>query len=695
MFNKYLLVFCICFSLLPNIQAAPEMSAELTNLLSMDLESLSKVQIYSANRKITNIEQTSAIITVITAEDIARRGYRSIHEVIQQVPGHYFNVSSGFENLTSRGISQTLTSFLLLIDGHAVNNVSAFGISVETVFPNLSDVERIEVIRGAGSVMWGGEAGLGVIHVITKTGNSLDETGEGHLEFFVDYEADHKRRLSSVIYGKRFEQGDLMASLKAFDSAAPFGQVFTASATGPQADSSRFNANWNFDLSYEFTFKGHFNDFGFKGQLTEFNNHSFDNSQFTKVEYGRVWIEFTWSPQFTEHTHMESRFYFNDFETIYKHPRDQFDDVYTMQGGGAEAIVYYETEDFSHTVGVLSEAHKLEIESGLGTNDGISIPLAPSTTDVQVALFGEGTYKGVEDWLFTLGVRVQYNKGILDETQFLPRLAVIHSINDNWVAKYVYNHTEVKPTMELWRNGNQGHLIANSNPTVTAGAQDQQQYDINDLQLNYSDEQTSVTASLFYIKTKDMIQFLGARFDASNGIVGIQRWVNGPDVRSQGVQLEFTHQLENVNFYGDYTYADAEFDERFIRFQGDDTVDLVVNRSLADESLNLINTPSQIWNLGADIEIRNSVFLNLHYRGYTDLKTKFVRTSSPVFKEFGPEHFFDASILWRDAGLDDLEITLYVRNIIDNDAVIPDTVSGGFVENVLERQTGLSLKYSF
>jgi len=272
LFSGLLLLVSFC-GLPHTAEAQFNSDKQVLELLSKDLTALGELQVYSTSRTATDIKGTLGVVTVITAEEIARRGYNSVHEVMQNVPGVYYNNSAGFENITSRGISQTLTSFLFLIDGHAVNNKSAYGVSVETAFPILADVERIEVVRGPGTVLWGGEAGLGIIHVITKSGKSIDKTGEGKWETYVDYMTEHDRRVTSAIYGKNYDKGDLMTSFKYFDSGSPDGFQFKSQVAGPTkvatATTERRNANFDFQASYEFNLKANWKNLSVRGSITE------------------------------------------------------------------------------------------------------------------------------------------------------------------------------------------------------------------------------------------------------------------------------------------------------------------------------------------------------------------------------------------------------------------------------------------
>jgi len=136
-------------------------------------------------------------ITVITKEDIAKTPYRNMVDLIEAyVPGA-FQVSHQVPLLGMRGIVVDRNyKWLLLVNGRLMNQRAAEGAIEEIRHFTLDDVERIEVIRGPGSVTYGPGAVSGVVNVVTKTG----ETTQG-LEVTSAYDNAYYMRSLGVGYG--------------------------------------------------------------------------------------------------------------------------------------------------------------------------------------------------------------------------------------------------------------------------------------------------------------------------------------------------------------------------------------------------------------------------------------------------------------------------------------------------------------
>jgi iron complex outermembrane receptor protein len=123
-----------------------------------------------------SVMDAPAAITVVTADDIVARGYRSLSEILADVAG--FNEVSDIneEIIGTRGVfASTTNATLILINGHRMNDVLLGRYNVDQ-YLGIEAVERIELILGPAAALYGTGALVGVVNIITKRGRDLDGT---------------------------------------------------------------------------------------------------------------------------------------------------------------------------------------------------------------------------------------------------------------------------------------------------------------------------------------------------------------------------------------------------------------------------------------------------------------------------------------------------------------------------------------
>lgn len=153
---------------------------EAANIADLSLEDLSNVEVISVSGRAERLADAPASIYVITSDDIRRSGARSLPEALRMAPNlqvarsganGYAISARGFNN--DNGLSNKL---LVLIDGRTVYSLSLSGVFWDMQDVMLEDVERIEVISGPGSTLWGANAVNGVINVITRAAKNTQGT---------------------------------------------------------------------------------------------------------------------------------------------------------------------------------------------------------------------------------------------------------------------------------------------------------------------------------------------------------------------------------------------------------------------------------------------------------------------------------------------------------------------------------------
>lgn len=156
---KYLLLFFILFS---NCLVANELDFKADFLQSLD--EVSEI----ATKTKLNIDDTPSFVTVLHSQKLQKLGIDNVFEALGLVPGVQLKKeATGVPVVIFRGVTQK-GEVKLMIDGVTVNNAYRGSIYHYLDFP-IEMIQRIEVIRGAGSVLYGSGAISGVINIITKS----------------------------------------------------------------------------------------------------------------------------------------------------------------------------------------------------------------------------------------------------------------------------------------------------------------------------------------------------------------------------------------------------------------------------------------------------------------------------------------------------------------------------------------------
>jgi iron complex outermembrane receptor protein len=209
-------------------QTAPDVSElSLQELLNAEVVS-------SASKFPQEVREAPASITVITADEIRRQGHRTLVDVLQSVRGLYSSYDRNYEYVGIRGFSRPgdyNTRILLLVDGHRLNDGVYDMASVGTDFPiDISLIDRVEVVRGPISSLYGTSAFFAVINVVTRTGvqrrGVQAETYAGSLS----------TRGANVSFGRLFGDGDeLLIAASGFRSAGAERLYFPEFADSPSS----------------------------------------------------------------------------------------------------------------------------------------------------------------------------------------------------------------------------------------------------------------------------------------------------------------------------------------------------------------------------------------------------------------------------------------------------------------------------
>ncbi|MBI2470657.1 MAG: TonB-dependent receptor [Planctomycetes bacterium] len=276
-----------------------------------------------ATRHETQISKAPSVITVITAEEIKNLGYRTFVEILRVVPGFEILKSGNFGHVypVARGLAGS-ESVRVMINGHYVNNpLNSNAFTNFEDFP-VENIKKLEIIRGPGSAMYGENAFLAVINIITFDAKDINgvkvsggygsfDTEEGNITFGKTY---GKVDISGMIHYRHtdgFEGVVESDSQTRIDNAlSPFGFPAVSQAPGRVQD-------WR--QEYDLNLKVVYKDFYVEGMYINKNRGPFIGPQYavtdeSDIESNYVFCETGYRKTFEERFTVKPRLYYDQFD---------------------------------------------------------------------------------------------------------------------------------------------------------------------------------------------------------------------------------------------------------------------------------------------------------------------------------------------------------------------------------------------
>jgi len=202
------------------------------DVTDLSLEDLRKVQVYSASMYLQDDRKAPSSVTVVTADEIRKCGYRTLADILRSVRGFYVSYDRNYSYVGVRGFSRPgdyNTRILLLLNGHRLTDNLYNSALIGTEFQlDVDLIDRVEIVRGPSSSLYGTSAFFAVINVITRNTHHLQGV---ELAIEVDGFGTYKGRST---YGQQLHGAELFLSGTAYDSAGPprlFFPAFDSPAT--------------------------------------------------------------------------------------------------------------------------------------------------------------------------------------------------------------------------------------------------------------------------------------------------------------------------------------------------------------------------------------------------------------------------------------------------------------------------------
>lgn len=176
---------------------------EVKALYDLPIEELMNLKITTASKKSETLKEIPASVVIITRRDIERYGYVTLEEIFQNIPGFYIVNNMGFlgSSIGVRGyMTSEMTNLVVMVNGISQKNSIFNSFSFAQTPVPVESIERIEVIRGPMSIIYGSNAFVGAVNIIT---NEISQTDTFKTIVSASYGSQNLQKATVTSHGKQ------------------------------------------------------------------------------------------------------------------------------------------------------------------------------------------------------------------------------------------------------------------------------------------------------------------------------------------------------------------------------------------------------------------------------------------------------------------------------------------------------------
>jgi outer membrane receptor for ferrienterochelin and colicins len=539
-----------------------EISAKpVAELAEMDLSALMEIEIptvVGASKHEQKTTEAPASVTIVTADDIKKFGYRTLGDIVRSVPGFYTAYDRSYGYMGVRGFNRPGDyggRILLLVNGHRMND------AIYDTAPPANDfildvdlIDRVEFIRGPGSSLYGTNAFFGVINVITRKGREYDgaETSGS-----VGSQDTYRGRFS---YGKQFRSGVELVLSGTIEDSRGEKELYVPEYDDPLTNNGiarRLDDGQLYSVFGSLSWKGVTLDTGYIERYKQVPNGlyetAFGDPQHEYIDR-RGFVEGRYQLELDNGGELLVRGYFDwytfdgDYPYDYADPGDPPDivvnrDEQRAQATGVELRIQQTfLERHRMTAGV--EFH-FDYELDLNNYD---VRPQFSYQDVnahsyRMAVYAQDEFKFADKWLLNAGVRFDYYENFGETIN--PRVALI------WQPRQTTTLKAIGGTAFRAPNAYERLYVTDTNVANV----DLEPETITSIEMIWEQsvgKHVRTSVSGFYNDIDDLIN----QASANNGS---EIYVNSGGARAYGVELELQAQLQNGwRGRASYTFTETE-----------------------------------------------------------------------------------------------------------------------------------------
>lgn len=577
--------------------SSPTLASKEQNYFDLSLNELLKIEVSGSTLKAETVRSTPSAVTVFTRTQIANMGFNTLDELLNLVPGFqsYRQGEHGNYNaMTSRGRrigGSSIASLLILVDGHRIAEGGNDGSG--NIMPRipLYNIETVEFIRGANSAIYGSNAMMGVINIVTVT----DEN-----ELNVSY-GSFNRKVANLLLSKDWGRVgiDFYARLENLDGDE-YSAALPLSAGRMDTDDPESNRDINLKLQYGDTRLSlihtgrEADNFYIRDSLSNEFNRADSRYDSLSLIHPIAWMDVkTKISLFANSTQFELN------EYLLVPPLPHSSPPFTAYAGTVDSVFK-------------SEEQRAKIDSDWSINNRSSLqfgieyrvvkvtsattafnpvfPAFPPIIPEQAAelalvlpekqkilgLYTQYQHAVTSNTHLTLGVR--FDDYSLVKTNLSPKLGLIHHLTDVHTFKLIYGEAFRAPSLAE---------LGLTNNIIIAGNLELKPETVETVELIWAAQWDNTALSVGYFENtfKDSIVF-GPNPEPSN--LPFQVYYNGDQSPSKGFELEALKDIsENWQVRGTWSHLSDKPGESLR--EADNVGSLMLNYHLRNWNLNLIS----------------------------------------------------------------------------------------------------------
>lgn len=690
------------------------------DLSTLSLEDLARITVITASRSEEKLTRSTSVMSVITARDIERSGFRTIYEVLARVPGFFPTTQATWKLVGTRGlVADGNDHILLLIDGHPQNSIVAHGYQQQDQMPTLEKVERIEIIRGPGSVLWGASAAHAIINVVTKdeigNGNTVSlTTGYGsadglfNVNFIKDIHMGDGKGIFSASYWKatgynapdgpnvKFPWGASTNSWPRLDAQNPGFEIYVKlkQAQDQQLLVRLAETNvpypwdsWSYDPAAGVRPGGQLRMR--KAYVDYQKTHSISprlDIQYTL--YGDMLLQNRFPSQLSDDaTGLDTRW-------MEDQSREELafgaETGAVLKLGGAHTLRV--GSKFVHTIAGPNRGFRFDTYTNLPTAPGPGEEQVPvidirSGRDNSIAAYAEHHLTLLEGRMDAFaGVRADHNDWREKRTVVLPRAGVIHSLTNHLTAKYVFNAGYLRPNAAYSKSSGKFYRSPSKTIEDVNVVDRSEEVRSHDLQFSYSRGASHIIGTLFHMNVDNFISW-ETKLDLGYRNMGA--------ATTNGVELEGRYALtNNVALTGNYSFARA-----FLREipTGTDIngVPQLLDGAVTNLDREWLNYPKHAINAGAEFTLHPGQTLNANLRGWHTMNiiAPYNSPKAGQYDVLGGRFYLDLNYAAKNI-VPNYDFSVFASNLFNNTEPIGMVINNG-VYHPRGRSFGFGLSRRF